>query len=1301
MEFYVDTAWKRGRRIVDVFHLANQMDCTQCKGLLDLRRTRRETRVGLASVLDILCSCGNVNRIHTDRRVKNEDEIDDYLVNTLILSSKSNYMLKIAQADLQSFLDIFCIPVTLPFNAVTDSSTPSPAAASVTPSDISDRQTVTATPGDTQSGVFSSNPRHLHSDDKQMSPSERMENVVESSEHEMSERGESLVSVNTESSRELTLTSQSETSNDFPEEYLQLLKPELLHLEENNSFRRGSQLATELCENAEGVKLKVDQHGECPVKNLPTLAFKSSVPLVGNERDSHPAIKSEDTHCNGDVTKSVSDMMTSDSDRDEHISVSISDVPVAVGACEKMVPAQPVVRKKYNERNKSGSKLNYLTKRYAQDVPLEDMIGTCPVAEAIDEPGGSQSDGSKKRFDFECRVCDELFTSELEAYCHVSRHTGSHYLRCFRCGMEFKGKDRTSNTNNLEVHLNKHDDVRPYVCEVCAKTYQSFRQHKQHMSYVHNYVRGAPAPQDSSLSCQECSFRATSHAKLTIHHWNHKKQRDRTCNICGAILSTQASLKHHKRRRHAKGADDEYTFACELCEKRFQVRKNLMKHLRVHSKEDGAMQSGDSSGDPSHHSNHQHMSLSERAENLVDSSEHEAEGRGESITNAQNSHRLTLTSQTETSNDLPEEYFQGLKPKLLYLVENDCFGQDSQHATECSENAQVVTVPQHVESPVKREDDHRNGDMTTFFSDVMTSDSVRDVHVPVSIIDVSVAVSDSGKMVPAQSVVGKKLKRIDKPGSKLKYLSIRDAQDVPLEEMIQTFPVAAASDEPGGSQSDGSQKRFECRVCDELFTSELEAYCHVSRHTGSPYLRCFRCGMEFKGKIRMNNTNNLEVHLNKHDDVRPYVCELCAKTYQSSRQHYQHMSFMHNYVGGAPAPQDSSLSCQQCSFRATSRTKLTIHRRKHIQQLKRTCNICGAILSTPASLKHHKKRRHAEGANEYNEDMQSGDSSSDPRHHSNHQQMSLSERGENLVENSENEAAERGESIVNAQNSECFRKHFAQDVPLEEMIQTCPVAAASDEPGGSQRDISEKQFRCRECGRRFTSELEAYCHVRCHTGSPYLRCFRCGMDFKGKWHRGNIHNLEAHLNRHDNLRPYICEVCAKTFQSSRQLKQHMTEVHNYVGGAPPSQDSSFSCQQCSFKTHSKARLRIHSRIHTTQRERICDVCGAILSSPVSLKHHKERLHETSADDYSFACELCEKRFRIRSSLLSHLRWHKKGDVRAYQCQFCPKAFKKTTHLNIHERIHTGKKPHKCQLCEAAFVQKSSLDWHMKKHWAIK
>ncbi|XP_066500234.1 zinc finger protein 692 isoform X2 [Hoplias malabaricus] len=105
-------------------------------------------------------------------------------------------------------------------------------------------------------------------------------------------------------------------------------------------------------------------------------------------------------------------------------------------------------------------------------------------------------------------------------------------------------------------------------------------------------------------------------------------------------------------------------------------------------------------------------------------------------------------------------------------------------------------------------------------------------------------------------------------------------------------------------------------------------------------------------------------------------------------------------------------------------------------------------------------------------------------------------------------------------------------------------------------------------------------------------------------------------------------------------------------------------------------------------------CWKIFSSRQYLNHHMKYQH---FQQKTFICShpSCGKSFNFKKHLKEHEKLH--SDQKDYICEFCARAFRTSSNLSIHRRIHTGEKPLQCEVCGFTCIQKASLNWHMKKH----
>ncbi|XP_045510602.1 zinc finger protein 33A [Colias croceus] len=150
----------------------------------------------------------------------------------------------------------------------------------------------------------------------------------------------------------------------------------------------------------------------------------------------------------------------------------------------------------------------------------------------------------------------------------------------------------------------------------------------------------------------------------------------------------------------------------------------------------------------------------------------------------------------------------------------------------------------------------------------------------------------------------------------------------------------------------------------------------------------------------------------------------------------------------------------------------------------------------------------------------------------------------------------------------------------------------------------------------------------------------------------------------------------------------------------------------------------------------CNICGVQFVNEGILKMHNSIIHNFEDKDNSvtkYNCHLCSKNFKMRGSLMVHLRvahygfTHKnktnsnteesfnkndgtnvpnveekpteylRTDGKQWQCDVCNKFFTTKYFLKKHKRLHTGETPYACTQCNKTFTFQQSFHKHLLYH----
>lgn len=233
------------------------------------------------------------------------------------------------------------------------------------------------------------------------------------------------------------------------------------------------------------------------------------------------------------------------------------------------------------------------------------------------------------------------------------------------------------------------------------------------------------------------------------------------------------------------------------------------------------------------------------------------------------------------------------------------------------------------------------------------------------------------------------------------------------------------------------------------------------------------------------------------------------------------------------------------------------------------------------------------------------------------------------------------------------------------------------------RHVQPEAFKCTECGKLMTCPKILQYHMQNHLPEDKrpLACPDCPRRFS----YGSA--LVAHAISHqpeEERASHICDECGKSFSSPGRLSTHISVVHT-------KHDQVFVCHICAKKFVCKGNLVYHLTTHQPRVHQVqCEQCGKWLKNKLCL-----RKHMIQHSGIKYLCQECDYTALNPQCLRNHMRVQH-TNLKPFACDLCDKTFKLKNTLLNHLVQHTGIKKFSCQFCSRTFASSGNYYSHRKR-----
>ena len=223
------------------------------------------------------------------------------------------------------------------------------------------------------------------------------------------------------------------------------------------------------------------------------------------------------------------------------------------------------------------------------------------------------------------------------------------------------------------------------------------------------------------------------------------------------------------------------------------------------------------------------------------------------------------------------------------------------------------------------------------------------------------------------------------------------------------------------------------------------------------------------------------------------------------------------------------------------------------------------------------------------------------------------------------------------------------------------------------------------CSETFKSYWSHYRHVKKYHG---FKCNHCDQVFP------KLHKLKRHLENVGPKTMNACTICKREFNDKGNLRRHIRQVHTDL--------KPYKCDKCDRRFGDAGNLKRHIK---GKHEGLRDQCNQCNQSVFigCMQRHIRTYHSIQ----TYNCSHCDKDFRTRYGLSSHVNEKHKSIPTKYPCEICGKdelyspqaktAHKRSEHPGIKLKNSNVNRPqsYECSFCDVIFYNRKERDLHHK------